>query len=70
MPTVSISDHARICYVFGANPDEIEQNLGSERLVLFVITDNKKDRDYYLSLLGEYEGNERLIVLVRRQIDF
>ena len=69
MPTISISDHARICYIFGANPDEIELNLGNERLVLFVITDNKKDRDYYLRLLGEYEGNERLIVLVR-QIDF
>ncbi len=69
MPSVSVSDFARIQYICNSNEDDFEKHLEDEYLLIFIAVDNDKDLLYYNKLTSKYKSGMKRIAFMVHKID-
>lgn len=69
MPTVSVSDYARIEYICSLNADEVKSGLGVDFLLIFIMVDNERDMNYYNDVAYTYQPNNGQILFMVRRVN-
>lgn len=69
MPSVSVSDLARIEYICDSDDDVIEKDLNNDYLLIFILVDNERDEKFYNEMISKYKSTRGQIVLVVHKVN-